>query len=212
MLRDDRVKLGPVRPWRTRPGWSRASYWWSVPRCWWGRPRRRSLWARFARPGKADVRDGLGPRPAHSAGGEARMTDHKADRPHGSGRPRRPSGPGNARTPVRVGRRGPVGRRRIRRGRPRTRRLRLCTATTRTRNLVLAEILRDMRLAGRDGRVRDRVGLRTLRSLGTLDLIVAAAPAARWPGSTRRPRRVAAGRLPAAAHPGAGARRGQPDR
>jgi len=42
-------------------------------------------------------------------------------------------------------------------------------------NLVLAEILRDMRLAGRDAAFATELAYGTLRSLGTLDLIVAAA-------------------------------------
>ena len=83
---------------------------------------------------KADAGHRLGPRPAHPARGEAPVTDHRADRPHGSGRPapllRARLQPGRA---APGGRRGPVARRRIRRARRRTRRSRRCTGTTRTR-------------------------------------------------------------------------------
>ena len=103
------------------------------------------------------------------------MTDHKADRPHGSGRPRRPSGPGYDRD-ARSGR-AP------RAGRPpsdpaRQAAYEAIAAVHRDdayANLVLAEILRDMRLAGRDAAFATELAYGTLRSLGTLDLIIAAA-------------------------------------
>ena len=103
------------------------------------------------------------------------MTDHKADRPHGSGRPRRPSGPGYDRD-ARSGR-AP------RAGRPpsdpaRQAAYEAIAAVHRDdayANLVLAEILREMRLGGRDAAFATELTYGTLRALGTLDLIVAAA-------------------------------------
>jgi 16S rRNA (cytosine967-C5)-methyltransferase len=104
------------------------------------------------------------------------MTDpHRADRPHGSGRPRRPGGPGYNRDD-RTGR-GP------RAGRPpsdpaRQAAYEAIAAVHRDdayANLVLAEILRDMRLHGRDAAFATELTYGTLRSLGTLDLIIAAA-------------------------------------
>ena len=80
-------------------------------------------------------------------------------------------------------------------------------------NLVLGDILREMRPA-RSGRgVRHRADLRHAA------LARHARPdhrggrrAGRGPDRPAGPRRAAPGRLPAAAHPGAGARRGEPDR
>ncbi len=103
------------------------------------------------------------------------MTDHRADRPHGSGRPRRPAGPGYSRDD-RTGR-AP------RSGRPssdpaRQAAYEAIAAVHRDdayANLVLNEILRDMRLAGRDAAFATELTYGTLRSLGTLDLIIAAA-------------------------------------
>jgi 16S rRNA (cytosine967-C5)-methyltransferase len=102
------------------------------------------------------------------------VTDpHRADRPHGSGRPRRPGGPGYNRDD-RTGR-GP------RAGRPpsdpaRQAAYEAIAAVHRDdayANLVLAEILRDMRLHGRDAAFATELTYGTLRSLGTLDLIIA---------------------------------------
>ncbi|MGX6601222.1 RsmB/NOP family class I SAM-dependent RNA methyltransferase [Micromonosporaceae bacterium Da 78-11] len=103
------------------------------------------------------------------------MTDHKADRPHGSGRPSRPGGPGYDRD-ARTGR-GP------RAGRPpsdpaRQAAYEAIAAVHRDdayANLVLNEILRDMRLHGRDAAFATELTYGTLRALGTLDLIIAAA-------------------------------------
>ncbi|HEU4346528.1 MAG TPA: transcription antitermination factor NusB [Actinoplanes sp.] len=103
------------------------------------------------------------------------MTDHKADRPHGSGRPRKPGGPGQGRDD-RSGR-GP------RAGRPpsdpaRQAAYEAIAAVHRDdayANLVLAEILRGMRLHGRDAAFATELTYGTLRALGTLDLIIAAA-------------------------------------
>lgn len=103
------------------------------------------------------------------------MTDHHADRPHGSGRPRRPAGPGYSRD-SRSGR-AP------RAGRPpsdpaRQAAYEAIAAVHRDdayANLVLSEILRDMRLAGRDAAFATELTYGTLRSLGTLDLIIASA-------------------------------------
>jgi 16S rRNA (cytosine967-C5)-methyltransferase len=104
------------------------------------------------------------------------VTDpHRADRPHGSGRPRRPGGPGYSRDD-RSGR-GP------RSGRPpsdpaRQAAYEAIAAVHRDdayANLVLAEILRSMRLHGRDAAFATELTYGTLRSLGTLDLIIAAA-------------------------------------
>ncbi len=103
------------------------------------------------------------------------MTDHKADRPHGSGRPTRPSGPGSNRD-SRTGR-AP------RSGRPasdpaRQAAYEAIAAVHRDdayANLVLNEILREMRLSGRDAAFATELTYGTLRTLGTLDLIIGAA-------------------------------------
>jgi 16S rRNA (cytosine967-C5)-methyltransferase len=107
------------------------------------------------------------------------VTDHKADRPHGSGRPRKAGGPGYGRSAGRDGRtgRGP------RAGRPpsdpaRQAAYEAVAAVHRDdayANLVLADILREMRLHGRDAAFATELTYGTLRALGTLDLIVAAA-------------------------------------
>src|SRR3954469_16174681 len=101
------------------------------------------------------------------------MSDHKADRPHGSGRPRRPGGPGYSRD-TRSGR-AP------RAGRPpsdpaRQAAYEAIAAVHRDdayANLVLAEILRGMGLHGRDAAFATELTYGTLRALGTLDLIIA---------------------------------------
>jgi 16S rRNA (cytosine967-C5)-methyltransferase len=100
---------------------------------------------------------------------------HKADRPHGSGRPRGTAGPGY----VRDGRSG----RAPRGGRPpsdpaRQAAYEAIAAVHRDdayANLVLSEILRGMALSGRDAAFATELTYGTLRALGTLDLIVAAA-------------------------------------
>lgn len=101
------------------------------------------------------------------------MSDHRADRPHGSGRPSRPSGPGYSRDD-RSGR-GP------RSGRPpsdpaRQAAYEAVAAVHRDdayANLVLSDILRDMGLSGRDAAFATELTYGTLRALGTLDLIIA---------------------------------------
>jgi 16S rRNA (cytosine967-C5)-methyltransferase len=103
------------------------------------------------------------------------VSDHRADRPHGSGRPRQASGPGYSRDD-RSGR-AP------RAGRPpsdpaRQAAYEAIAAVHRDdayANLVLSEILRDMGLAGRDAAFATELTYGTLRALGTLDLIVAEA-------------------------------------
>src|SRR3954452_10217473 len=103
------------------------------------------------------------------------MTDHKADRPHGSGRPRRPGGPGYTRD-VRSGR-AP------RSGRPpsdpaRQAAYEAIAAVHRDdayANLALGDILGGMGLSGRDAAFATELTYGTLRALGTLDLIIAAA-------------------------------------
>jgi 16S rRNA (cytosine967-C5)-methyltransferase len=103
------------------------------------------------------------------------VTDHKADRPYGAGRPRRPGGPGQRRD-ARSGR-GP------RSGRPpsdpaRQAAYEAIAAVHRDdayANLVLSEILRGMRLHGRDAAFATELTYGTLRALGTLDLIIGAA-------------------------------------
>jgi 16S rRNA (cytosine967-C5)-methyltransferase len=103
------------------------------------------------------------------------VTEHKADRPHGSGRPRRPGGPGYDRD-ARTGR-GP------RAGRPpsdpaRQAAYEAIAAVHRDdayANLVLAEILRGMGLHGRDAAFATELTYGSLRAMGTLDLIIAAA-------------------------------------
>jgi 16S rRNA (cytosine967-C5)-methyltransferase len=104
------------------------------------------------------------------------MTEqHKADRPHGSGRPRRAGGPGYERD-ARSGR-AP------RAGRPPSDPARQAAYETIAAvyrddayaNLVLPEILRNMGLNGRDAAFATELTYGTLRALGTLDLIIAAA-------------------------------------
>ncbi|GIM97683.1 RsmB/NOP family class I SAM-dependent RNA methyltransferase [Paractinoplanes toevensis] len=101
------------------------------------------------------------------------MTPHQADRPHGSGRPRGTAGPGYSRDD-RSGR-APRG------GRPpsdpaRQAAYEAIAAVHRDdayANLVLSDILRDMRLSGRDAAFATELTYGTLRALGTLDLIIA---------------------------------------
>ena len=104
------------------------------------------------------------------------MTEHKADRPHGSGRPRRPGGPGARERDARTGR-AP------RAGRPPSDPARQAAYETIAAvhrddayaNLALAEILRAMALAGRDAAFATELTYGTLRTLGTLDLIIESA-------------------------------------
>ncbi|MFI5892872.1 RsmB/NOP family class I SAM-dependent RNA methyltransferase [Actinoplanes sp. NPDC051513] len=104
------------------------------------------------------------------------MSDHRAGRPHGSGRPPRAAGgPGYSRD-SRTGR-APRG------GRPpsdpaRQAAYEAIAAVHRDdayANLVLADILRGMALSGRDAAFATELTYGTLRALGTLDLIVGAA-------------------------------------
>ncbi|BCY13651.1 RsmB/NOP family class I SAM-dependent RNA methyltransferase [Actinoplanes sp. L3-i22] len=102
------------------------------------------------------------------------MTEHRASRPHGAG-PRRPSGPGHSRDD-RSGR-AP------RAGRPPSDPARQAAYETIAAvhrddayaNLVLGDILSGMGLSGRDAAFATELTYGTLRALGTLDLIVAAA-------------------------------------
>jgi 16S rRNA (cytosine967-C5)-methyltransferase len=105
------------------------------------------------------------------------VTDaHRADRPHGSGRPNRPGGPGYGRDNERDAR----GGRAPRAGRPasdpaRQAAYEAVAAVHRDdayANLVLSEILRDMGLHGRDAAFATELAYGTLRALGTLDLII----------------------------------------
>ena len=109
------------------------------------------------------------------------MTGHQADRPHGSGRPRRPGGPGytggrGQERDARTGR-GP------RAGRPpadpaRQAAYEAIAAVHRDdayANLVLNEILRGLRLSGRDAAFATELTYGTLRALGTLDLVIESA-------------------------------------
>ncbi|MET0422385.1 MAG: transcription antitermination factor NusB [Actinoplanes sp.] len=103
------------------------------------------------------------------------MTEHKADRPHGSGRPRGHGGPGYERD--KGSGRAP------RAGRPssdpaRQAAYEAIAAVHRDdayANLVLSGILRDSGLHGRDAAFATELTYGTLRALGTLDLIIAAA-------------------------------------
>ena len=103
------------------------------------------------------------------------MTEHKAGRPYGAGRPRRPGAPGHPRD-ERSGR-GP------RSGRPpadpaRQAAYEAVAAVHRDdayANLVLNEILREMGLRGRDAAFATELTYGTLRAHGTLDVIIAAA-------------------------------------
>jgi 16S rRNA (cytosine967-C5)-methyltransferase len=112
------------------------------------------------------------------------MTDaprdaHRADRPHGSGRPSRPGGPGYGRGQDRDAR----GGRAPRAGRPpsdpaRQAAYEAIAAVHRDdafANLVLSQILRDLNLYGRDAAFATELTYGTLRTLGTLDLIIAKA-------------------------------------
>ena len=104
---------------------------------------------------------------------------HQADRPHGSGRPSRPAGPGYGRGQTREERSG----RAPRAGRPpsdpaRQAAYEAIAAVHRDdayANLVLGEILRSMGLHGRDAAFATELTYGTLRALGTLDLIIASA-------------------------------------
>ncbi|GAA0809349.1 RsmB/NOP family class I SAM-dependent RNA methyltransferase [Spirilliplanes yamanashiensis] len=106
------------------------------------------------------------------------MTDHRASRPHNPA-PRRPGGPGAGRGQDRDGR----GGRAPRAGRPpsdpaRQAAYEAIAATHRDdayANLVLPQILRDMRLGGRDAAFATELTYGTLRATGTLDAIIAAA-------------------------------------
>jgi 16S rRNA (cytosine967-C5)-methyltransferase len=103
------------------------------------------------------------------------VNDHRADRPHGSGRPRRPSGPGYSRDD-RSGR-AP------RSGRPpsdpaRQAAYEAVAAVHRDdayANLVLSDILRELHLAGRDAAFATELTYGTLRLTGTLDAVIAVA-------------------------------------
>ncbi|MCA2217526.1 RsmB/NOP family class I SAM-dependent RNA methyltransferase [Jidongwangia harbinensis] len=104
---------------------------------------------------------------------------HRADRPRGSGRPTKPGGPGYGRAPDRDARSG----RAPRAGRPpsdpaRQAAYEAVTAVHRDdayANLVLSDILRGMRLHGRDAAFATELTYGTLRMRGTLDLIIASA-------------------------------------
>ena len=113
------------------------------------------------------------------AGGPNRADrPHSADRPHNS-TPRRPGGPGYGRGQDRDARSG----RAPRAGRPpsdpaRQAAYEAVAAVHRDdayANLVLAQILREMRLHGRDAAFATELTYGTLRALGTLDLIIAEA-------------------------------------
>jgi 16S rRNA (cytosine967-C5)-methyltransferase len=101
---------------------------------------------------------------------------HSADRPHNS-TPRRPGGPGYGRGQDRDARSG----RAPRAGRPpsdpaRQAAYEAIAAVHRDdayANLVLGQILREMRLHGRDAAFATELTYGTLRALGTLDLIIA---------------------------------------
>lgn len=101
---------------------------------------------------------------------------HSADRPHNAG-PRRPGGPGSGREQNRDARSG----RAPRAGRPpsdpaRQAAYEAIAAVHRDdayANLVLSQILRESRLHGRDAAFATELTYGTLRTLGTLDLIIA---------------------------------------
>jgi 16S rRNA (cytosine967-C5)-methyltransferase len=106
------------------------------------------------------------------------VTDaHRADRPHGSGRPTRPGGPGYGRGGED---RDARGGRAPRAGRPasdpaRQAAYEAVAAVHRDDaygNLALSEILRDMGLHGRDAAFATELAYGTLRAMGTLDLII----------------------------------------
>ncbi|MET8149543.1 RsmB/NOP family class I SAM-dependent RNA methyltransferase [Actinoplanes sp. NPDC049668] len=109
---------------------------------------------------------------------QPRHTDrrHSADRPHNAG-PRRPGGPGFGRDQNRDARSG----RAPRAGRPpsdpaRQAAYEAIAAVHRDdayANLVLSQILRESRLHGRDAAFATELTYGTLRTLGTLDLIIA---------------------------------------
>ncbi|GLY96091.1 transcription antitermination factor NusB [Actinoplanes sp. NBRC 103695] len=109
------------------------------------------------------------------------MTEHQANRPHGSGRPRRPGGPGygGGRDQGRDSRSGSGPRS----GRPpadpaRQAAYEAIAAVHRDdayANLVLNQILSEMRLSGRDAAFATELAYGTLRAHGTLDLIIGSA-------------------------------------
>jgi 16S rRNA (cytosine967-C5)-methyltransferase len=137
--------------------------------------------------GSSDFRSGLGAdrqRPASaersSSSSGDRSSDHRADRPHNAGRPRRSTAPGDGRGQDRDshgGGRAPRG------GRPpsdpaRSAAYEAIAATHRDdayANLVLPQILQEMRLFGRDAAFATELTYGTLRLVGTLDEIIKAA-------------------------------------
>ena len=165
---------------------------------------------------EADARHRLGARPAHPAGGAVRVTRRapgRATDAHGptgrtapAGRP--PGGPGYGGRDDRDDRSG----RAPRAGRPpsdpaRQAAYEAIAAVHRDdayANLVLPEILRDMRLHGRDAAFATELTYGTLRALGhpRPDHRRGRRPRG-GPDRPAGPRRPAARRLPAAAHPGA---------
>ncbi|MFI5844170.1 RsmB/NOP family class I SAM-dependent RNA methyltransferase [Catenuloplanes sp. NPDC051500] len=139
--------------------------------------------------GSSEIRSGLDAdrqRPASGSSGSAASSgdrgasEHRADRPHNAGRPRRSTAPGDGRGQDRDshgGGRAPRG------GRPpsdpaRSAAYEAIAATHRDdayANLVLPQILQEMRLFGRDAAFATELTYGTLRLVGTLDEIIKAA-------------------------------------
>ena len=208
---------------RTGRGWPAGDLWSNAARCWPARRPRRWCSARCGRPARRRWRPPTG-RAACASSRRSGWHDGGRSR---SGPPRRPAA--RVRPAARARRsRIPAGGGPRRPHRPRAPRRPAAVDPARQAayeaiaavhrddayaNLALREILRGMRLHGRDAAFATELTYGTLRSLGTLDAIVAAvAGAGRGPDRPADPRRAAARGVPAAVHPGAGARRGRPDR
>ena len=152
----------------------------------------------------ADARRRLGARRPTGTRGTCRVPQELSMTPtsgpvgrrdgHPTAAPARHQGAAGGR-PGPVGRAGPAGR---------------GAHGRRLREPRAARILAARRLSGRDAGLATDLAYGSCRALGQLDAIIAAllGPAARGP-RRRRPGRPAAGRLPIAAHPHPGARRGE---
>ena len=133
-------------------------------------------------------------RPDAAAAVRDRRTVGEPARPAGRRRPRGP-------TAAPPGRPGPPA--------PRTRRSRRCTATTRTPTWCCPAILREDGLFGRDAAFATELTYGTLRQPARSTRSSPTPPAGRWTRIDPPVRdALRLGRLPAAAHPGAGARGG----
>ena len=212
-FRGERLGLGPVRTGgagraRAEAGASCTS---RSAGCWSARPPRRSSWARCGRSASGRCRRRTGPAACASSPAELlAMTVPRRESPPATAAPagRRDGG---ARPAPPRGRAGPARPPELDPARQAA--LELLTAV-RTRdayaNLALPAILRRHRLRDRDAGLATELGYGTLRARGLLDAVIeACTDRPLVPGGAAAAGRPAAGRLPAAAHPGPAARRGR---